>query len=253
MPRLFFECAYDGSSYCGWQSQKGGESVQDVIEAAMGRILKRPVRISASGRTDAGVHAYAQCFHADVPETCRMQPENWLAALNAHLPGSIRITSAREVSGGFHARFNAVGKIYEYVICNAPVLSPFMQNRAWHIPHSFDASLLEEALHVYEGEHDFRRFAANRGNEPADPPADFYIRTIYQTGVRKEGQTLRLHFHGNGFMYRMVRLLVGTAHQVSRGKLTLQQLEQMLNQPLGEKTRYCAPAEGLYLKQVFYQ
>lgn len=253
MPRFLFTCAYDGMPFCGWQSQRGGESVQDTIEAAAERILKCPLRIAASGRTDAGVHAYAQCFHADIPGECRMSPENWLAALNAHLPASIRILAVRSVADSFHARFDACGKQYEYLICRAQVLTPFLRGRVWHIPHAFDAGLLAKALQVYEGEHDFRRFAANRGNEPENPPADFYLRTIYSATLKEEGDLLRLCFHGNGFMYRMVRLLVGTAHQAARGKLTLVQLQEMLAQPLGDKTRYCAPADGLYLKQVFYR
>lgn len=252
MPRLLFTCAYDGEPYCGWQSQRGGESVQDTIEAAMGAILKEPRRIAASGRTDAGVHAHAQCFHADIPETCRMSPENWLAALNAHLPASIRITAARAVDEGFHARFDAVGKEYEYLICTGGVLTPFLHGRAWHLPHVFDAALLAEAMKCYEGTHDFRRFAANRGNEPENPPADFYLRTIYSATMAEEGELLRLRLHGNGFMYRMVRLLVGTAHQVARGRMSLHDLEQMLSRPEGPKTRYCAPAGGLYLRRVFY-
>ncbi len=253
MSRLLFTCAYDGLPYCGWQSQRGGNSVQDTIEAALERILKVPARIAASGRTDAGVHAHAQRFHADVPESCRMSPENWVAALNAHLPADIRILDAYAVEPDFHARFNAVGKEYEYLICRSAVLSPFMRGRAWHIPHSFDAAALSEALRVYGGTHDFRRFAANRGNEPADPPADFYLRTIFSAALQEEGELLRLRFHGNGFMYRMVRLLVGTAHQVARGRMTCDELAAMLQNPLGAKTRYCAPAEGLYLKQVFYR
>lgn len=252
MPRLLFTCAYDGLPYCGWQSQRGGASVQDTVEAAMAAILRSPLRIAASGRTDAGVHAHAQCFHADVPETCRMTPENWRAALNAHLPASVRILEVQAVAGDFHARFDAVGKEYEYLICTAPVLSPFLHGRAWHLPHAFDADLLEQALRVYEGEHDFRRFAANRGNEPADPPADFYLRTIYSASMQREGEMLRIRVHGNGFMYRMVRLLVGTAHQVARGRMTCEALAAMLSAPLGPKTRHCAPAAGLYLRRVFY-
>ena len=252
MPRLLFTCAYDGQPYCGWQSQRGGESVQDTVEAAMAAILKVQMRVAASGRTDAGVHAHAQCFHADIPEGCRMTSQNWLAALNAHLPASIRILDVREVAADFHARFSAVGKEYEYLICCAPVLVPFLNGRVWHVPHAFDADLLEAALRIYEGEHDFRRFAANRGNEPADPPADFYLRTIYSAAMQREGELLRLRLHGNGFMYRMVRLLVGTAHQVARGRMSMQELREMLANPLGVKTRYCAPAEGLYLRKVFY-
>ena len=252
MPRLLFTCAYDGVPYCGWQSQRGGASVQDAIETAMGAVLKQPLRIAASGRTDAGVHAHAQCFHVDVPAGCRLNPENWVAALNAHLPASIRMVKAEHVPDSFHARFDAKGKEYEYLICRAPVLSPFLHGRAWHIPQPFDAGLLAEALRVYDGEHDFRRFAANRGNEPENPPAGFYCRTIFSATMAEEGGMLRLRFHGNGFMYRMVRLLVGTAHQVARGRMDTDALARMLSEPLGEKTRYCAPAAGLYLNRVFY-
>ena len=252
MPRLLYTCAYDGQQFSGWQSQKDAVSLQDTIEAAFLRILKEPLRIAASGRTDAGVHAHAQCFHADVPEGCRMSPENWQAALNAHLPASIRIAAVREVAADFHARFNAVAKEYEYLICRAPVLSPFLYGRAWHLPHAFDVELLSAAMHVYEGEHDFRRFAANRGNEPAEPPADFYLRTVYSATLTEEGDIVRIRVRGNGFMYRMVRLLVGTAHQVARQRMSLEELRNMLQDPLGQKTRSCAPAGGLYLRQVFY-
>lgn len=253
MPRILFTCAYDGASYRGWQSQRGGETIQDIIEAAMERILRAPVRIAASGRTDAGVHAQAQVFHSDIPETCRMSPQNWVAALNAHLPSSIRILEARVVAGEFHARFDAVGKVYEYLICSEPVLSPFLSGRVWHVPHAFSEEALEDALQVYVGTHDFRRFAASRGNEPEPPPPGFYERTIYSATMQREGQgMLCLRFHGNGFMYRMVRMLVGTAHQVARARMTVAELSDMLTTLDAPKTRYCAPAEGLYLKHVFY-
>ena len=227
--------------------------MQDTIEAAASRILKSPVRISASGRTDAGVHARAQCFHMDVPEGGRMGPQNWQSALNAHLPGSIRIIEAREISMDFHARFSAVSKEYEYLIGTGPVLSPFLSGRAWHIPHEFSVAGLEAAMQVYVGTHDFRRFAANRGNEPECPPEGFYERTIYAATVSQEPDMLRLRVHGNGFMYRMVRLLVGTAYQVARGRLTCEELRDMLQNVHGSKTRYCAPADGLYLRRVFYE
>ena len=254
MPRILFTCAYNGTPWHGWQSQAGGNTVQDVVEAACAAILRAPMRIAASGRTDAGVHAVAQCFHADVPESCRMSPENWRAALNAHLPGSIRIMKAEVVAEDFHARFSAVGKVYEYCICTAPVLSPFLEGRAWHRPMGVDAAALQQALAVYEGTHDFRRFAAKRGNEPEPPPADYYLRTIYSATVTEEqgGEMLRLRFHGNGFMYRMVRMLVGTAHQVAAGKMSCEALAAMLSDPLGPKTRHCAPPEGLYLQKVMY-
>ncbi len=253
MSRLLFTCAYDGSAYRGWQSQRGGCTLQDTIEAAVAKVLGAPQRIAASGRTDAGVHALAQRFHLDVPAGNRMSTVNWQAALNAHLPADIRILAVAEVGEDFHARFEAVGKVYEYLICCEPVLSPFLRARAWHIPHAFSVDAFAEALQVYVGTHDFRRFAASRGNEPVPPPPGFYERTIYACDLQREEQgMLRLRFHGNGFMYRMVRMLVGTAHQVARGRMSTAQLSDMLRQLDAPKTRYCAPPDGLYLREVIY-
>lgn len=252
MPRLLFTCAYDGSPYLGWQSQRGGGTIQDTLESAFAAILKRPLRIAAAGRTDAGVHALGQRFHTDVPEDCRMSPDNWQAALNAHLPASIRILHVQGVAQDFHARFDATGKTYDYLICRAPVLSPFLARRAWHLPRDWDADLMAEAISCYRGEHDFRRLAARRGNEPANPPPDFYRRTIHSTELLAEGDLVRLRFRGDGFMYRMVRLLVGSAHQVARGRLSLDALRAYMDEPMGPTSRFCAPADGLYLHRVEY-
>ncbi len=252
MPRYLFRCAYDGAPYLGWQSQRGGNTVQDVLEAAIVAILKSPLRIHAAGRTDAGVHAAAQHFHADVPEGCRMDARAWRAALNAHLPASIRIVEVQPVAADFHARFNATGKLYEYTLCTAEVLPPFLAGRAWHFPRPFDETLLRAALALYEGCHDFRHFAARRGNEPEVPPPGFYERTIWSATAEREGDLLRLRFHGDGFMYRMVRLLTGTALQVATGRLSLHDFTAMLDCEQGETSRYCAPADGLCLARVEY-
>ncbi len=252
MPRFFFTCAYDGALYLGWQSQPGGNTVQDALESAFERILKHPLRIHAAGRTDAGVHALAQCFHADLPESCRMDVRAWRAALNAHLPASIRIMEVARVCGDLHARFCATGKIYEYSIWTGAVLPPFLAGRAWHQPRPVDESLLRSALARYEGRHDFRHLAARRGTEPAVPPPGYYERTIWSATVEREGEMLRLRFRGEGFMYRMVRLLTGTAWQIATGRLPLAALDALLDHPEGETSRYCAPAAGLCLLRVEY-
>ena len=253
MPRFLFTCAYDGAPYCGWQSQRGGGSVQDCVEAAVERVLHRPLRICAAGRTDAGVHALAQRFHLDAPELCRLDERSWVAALNAHLPSSVRVMEARRVSADFHARFDAVGKWYEYRLWRGSVLPPHMAGRAWHHPHPLDIPTLRAALACYCGEHDFRLFAARRGNEPDPPPADYYIRTIHSATCREEGELLSLTFPGTGFMYRMVRLLVGAACRTAAGRAPLSRIRQALAAPTdGEKSRYCAPADGLYLLRVDY-
>ncbi len=252
MPRLLFTCAYDGAPYLGWQSQRGGNTVQDTLEAAVATILKSPLRINAAGRTDAGVHAVAQTFHADLPDTCRMDARAWRAALNAHLPASIRIMEVQEVAADFHARFSATGKVYEYSIWTGGVLPPFLAGRAWHHLRPLNDELLRAALQCYVGRHDFRRFAARRGNEPAVPPPDFYTRTIWSATAEREGDMLRLRFHGDGFMYRMVRLLCGTACQVAAGRLPLAELAAMLDTEQGGASRFCAPADGLCLVCVEY-
>lgn len=252
MPRILFSCAYDGTPWRGWQSQAGGGTVQDCIESAFERILKAPLRISAAGRTDAGVHALEQRFHADVPESCRLNTRAWVAALNAHLPASVRIMCAEQVGADFHARFSAVGKLYEYRLWCGEVLPPHLADRVWHHPHSLSLPLLQQALACYCGEHDFRRFAARRGNEPEPPPPDFYLRTIFSATCDAEADLLRLRFHGSGFMYRMVRLMVGTACRVAAGRMPLAELAGALANPLGSSARHCAPATGLYLVRVLY-
>ena len=253
MPRLFFICSYDGAHFSGWQSQPNGKGGQDCVEAAMQRILKYPVRVTASGRTDAGVHAHAQPFHVDIAEDCRMDDRAWLCALNAHLPAAMRVMSVQRVEPSFHARFSAKAKTYEYVIERSLVLSPFLYKRVWYTTFPFDVQVLEEAFKSYLGKHDFRMFAAKRGNEPEQPPEGFFERTIYAVSVQEQGSQVRLRVTGNGFMYRMVRMLVGTAHRVACGKMSKEELLTMIQSPSHqEKTRFCAPAEGLYLCSVDY-
>lgn len=253
MPRFFYTCAYDGAPWKGWQSQAGGGTVQDCLEEAFARIAKTPLRISGAGRTDAGVHALGQCFHADVPDSCRMDARAWVAALNAHLPPSIRIMSAAPVAPDFHARFNAVGKLYEYRIYLGEVLPPHLAGRVWHFRYALDIELLQSALELYCGEHDFRAFAARRGNEPETPPPGFYCRTIYSAVCSRDDELLTLRFHGNGFMYRMVRLLVGAACRVAAGRMPQHDIARALEPPRFASVRHCAPADGLYLVKVFYE
>lgn len=253
MARLLFTCSYDGTHFSGWQSQKNAEGVQDCMEQAFEAILGEKKRIAASGRTDAGVHALAQPFHIDLPEECRMPLNAWLPALNYRLPAQLRVTGVRAVDERFHARFNAMGKTYEYLIDLAPVCSPFKHGRVWHQPAPFNVEALRVAFASYEGVHDFRMFASRRGNEPEVPPEGYYERHIYSASTHEEGEQLRLRIKGSGFMYRMVRMLVGTAHQVARGKLSMAELEAMMAQPDPvAKSRYCAPPQGLYLHSVDY-
>ena len=250
--RLKLTIAYDGRPFYGWQSQKGGNTVQDRIQQALAEVAKQPVRLHGAGRTDTGVHALGQIAHFDAPPESAMMPANWLPALNCHLPATIRIMACEEVPADFHSRFSAIGKIYRYDLCTEPVLPPLHAGLAWHHPQSLDSGLLEKALAVFCGRHDFHAFAAYRGNEP--PDMDWW-RTLYRADLETRPDGYRITFVGDGFLYKMVRLLTGSAVRAARGRMSLDELAARLDQapglPLG-KTSHCAPAGGLYLQEVLY-
>jgi tRNA pseudouridine38-40 synthase len=139
--RLKFIVAYDGTTFAGWQSQAGGDAIQDHLERAFEQICSTKVRVHGAGRTDAGAHAIAQCAHVDLPAR-RYSPARWVSALNGVLPPAIRIMRCRFVTDTFHARFSAKGKTYRYRVWNAEVLPPFENNRAWHVITALDLALL---------------------------------------------------------------------------------------------------------------
>ncbi|MGA0845726.1 MAG: tRNA pseudouridine(38-40) synthase TruA [Luteolibacter sp.] len=250
--RLKLTLAYDGRPYNGWQSQACGNTVQDILHGAMEEVASCPIRLYAAGRTDAGVHALGQTAHFDPPKEISMNSRNWVPALNCKLPPAIRVMACDEVSADFHSRFDAVGKIYHYLICTDPVMPPLKAGLAWHLPRSLDASVLNEVLGSIVGRHDFHAFAAYRGNEGSD--MDWY-RTIFHAGLEIIDGGFRLTYHGDGFLYKMVRLLTGAAVHVAQGRMSPDDLVAMLDQPDGlpmGKSSHCAPADGLYLERVIY-
>lgn len=251
--RLKLTIAYDGRPFQGWQSQVGGNTVQDHIHAAMAEVAKTPVRIQGSGRTDTGVHAFGQIAHFDPPPEISMNPFNWVPALNTKLPPTIRIMACEEVPATFHARFSATGKIYRYDLCTDPVLPPLKAGLAWHLPRLLDAAVLAEALTLFRGRHDFQAFAANRGDET---PETDRVRHIRAADLEMLADGYRITFVGDGFLYKMVRLLTGAAVLASQGRLRLDDLAALLDQPPGlplGKSPLCAPAAGLYLQEVLYK
>ena len=250
--RLKLTIAYDGRPYLGWQSQTGGNTVQDFLNAALEETAKAPLRLHGAGRTDTGVHALAQTAHFDTPEDSSMNPYNWVPALNTKLPPTIRVMSCEEVPADFHSRFSATGKKYHYDVCTDPVLPPLKAGLAWHLPRLLDADALAQALSLFEGKHDFHAFAAYRGNETEETD---YLRTIFSSKLETLPDGYRMHFHGDGFLYKMVRMLAGSAIKAAQGKLRHDDLAALLDQsqdlPFG-KAPLCAPADGLYLQNVLY-
>ena len=245
--RLKLTIAYDGAPFSGWQSQVGGNTVQDVIEGSLAKIAETKITLHGSGRTDAGVHAFGQIAHFDAPPDSRMRPDAWLRALNATLPPTVRILRVSRVRADFHARFDARGKIYRYEIDTRPVLPPHRFRRAWHFPHGLDTGKLRETLQIFVGSHDFRAFAANRRAPVTDP-----VRCIASIRVVESGPSLALTFEGNGFLYKMVRMLTGAGVRVAQGRESAERVRALLAEPASGHWTYVAPADGLYLVRVLY-
>jgi tRNA pseudouridine38-40 synthase len=250
--RLKLTIAYDGRPFGGWQIQPNALTIQELIESALAEVAKEPLRLHGSGRTDAGVHAAGQVAHFDPPGTLTMNPVNWVAALNTKLPATIRILHCEEVSDDFHARFAACSKTYTYDLALTPILPPLLAGLAWHLPRQLDPETLDEALSLLRGSHDFRAFAANRGNETEDTN---YRRTITEASFLPTEHGYRLTFTGDGFLYKMVRLLTGAAVHAAQGRLRLDDLADLLDQPVSlphGKSPLCAPPDGLSLLEVHY-
>jgi tRNA pseudouridine38-40 synthase len=245
--RLKLTLAYDGGSFAGWQSQTHGNTIHDHLERAFQCVTGKDVRIHGAGRTDAGVHALAQCAHVDLPNRKR-SATGWQTAVNALLPPTIRVLRCRYVSADFHARFSATAKTYRYRIWSERILPPFELARAWHVRAPLDFEKLERCADHFVGTHDFGGFAANRGK-----PETNTVRTIHSIRTKKSGALITIEFKGDGFLYKMVRLMVGAIVSCVLGKADVQNIEQRLQSPhrIGS-VRLVAPAAGLILVRVHY-
>jgi tRNA pseudouridine38-40 synthase len=245
-PRLKLTVAYDGAAFAGWQSQTHRNTVQDELERALQKISGQRVRVHGAGRTDAGVHALAQCAHVDLPDR-RLTIKRWRNALNAVLPATVRILRCQYVSQRFHARFSATGKLYRYRIWAAPVLPPLERGRAWHTSSPLDFDLLKAAGQKFIGTHDFAAFAANRAKKEKDT-----TRTIRSVRIRRSGPRVTIDVAGDGFLYKMVRLMIGAMTRVALNKMDLSEIAPRLKSGRADGSRFVAPAEGLYLVKIWY-
>jgi tRNA pseudouridine38-40 synthase len=253
--RLRFTIAYCGTPWRGWQSLEGGRTVTDELNASIRKATSIDTRMHGSGRTDAGVHALAQTAHCDVPETVRMTTESWAHALNACLPLTIRILNVEECPPAFHARFDAIGKTYRYRIWRPRTLSPFEADRFWHVYGPLDLEAVRWCCDKLVGTHNFVRLSANRGDMPETERRlriDKTTRTIHRAEMREAGDVLELEFSGDGFLYKMVRLIVGSLMHIARGRESKEWFARLLTDPTGMQSNQTAPACGLYLVGVEY-
>lgn len=239
-------CAYDGTTFAGWQSQPGEVAIQDVIETRLAEIAKVPLRIHASGRTDAGVHARGQVFHFDL--AWRHGADRLLAALRVGLPPTILIKSIRPVPADFHARFSAIGKRYEYrLFLGHP--DPFIRPFVWAMdrPTPPDLAAMRRAAKVLRGRHDFAAFSAFAGEERNDT-----VRTLRRLDIVRRGRGVTIVAEADGFLYKMVRTLVGALVAVGYGKLTPEDVGGFLAAARRTPAVETAPPQGLFLVRVEY-
>lgn len=237
-------CAYDGTSFAGWQSQVGGTAIQDVIETRLGQIFKAPLRIHGSGRTDAGVHARGQVFHFDAEWA--HAPEKLVAALRAGLPPTIQIKSIVAAPPTFHARFSATGKRYDYHV-HLGDADPFTRPYCWMVFRPLDLKAMEAAATILRGRHDFRAFTAINGPEREDT-----VRTLRRLELRCRGRQLRITAEAEGFLYKMVRSLAGVLVAVGEGRISPSDVRTILRGRARLPAVQTAPPQGLFLTKVFY-
>lgn len=244
--RFRCECAYDGTDFCGWQSQKSGGSVQDFIEARLGQILKKPIRIHGSGRTDSGVHATGQVFHFDA--VWDHPAYALLAALRSTNRTDVFVKSLKRVGNDFHARYSAKGKRYVYYI-HTGVALPHLARYRWSLkglkPDIYKMNAAAEAL---VGEHDFTAFSASRGANARENP----VKGLRKLSASRRGAEIKIVAEGSGFMYKMVRMLVGALVDAGTGRLSKSDIEKILASKKRGNYFQAAPARGLFLEKVFY-
>jgi tRNA pseudouridine38-40 synthase len=235
---------YEGTAYHGWQIQKNGISVQELVEKALSKITKTKTTVLSSGRTDAGVHAEGMPAHF-VTES-KMKPFEFLFALNSHLPLDITVKDVRKVPMAFNARGSVKRKLYRYTILNRDHPSALNYRRSWFIPHILDVAGMRRGAKYFLGRHDFTSFRA--GNCNAKTP----IRTLDRVEIFKEDGFLKLEFEGKGFLKHMVRNLVGTLVHVGRKRIPARQIKTILEAQDRRVAGPTAPAQGLCLIKVFY-
>lgn len=245
MRNILLTLCYDGSNYHGWQIQKNALTVQEVFQKSLYNIIQEKVDIKGCSRTDAGVHANMYCvsmkINSDIP--C----ERLKMAINRFLPDDVAVTSVKEVPMDFHARYSCIGKEYIYKIWNEPVRNPFFNGRALHYWYRLDIDKLNKAAVNYIGKHDFTSFCTLDNRDP-----DNMVRTVKSFSIEKDNGLVTMRVSADGFLYNMVRIMVGTLLRVAMGKMEPDDIKDVLLQKDRAKAGPTAVPYGLYLNKVFY-
>ncbi len=243
--KILLTISYDGTNYVGWQTQINGISVQKTLENALEKLYHKKIQITGASRTDSGVHAV--CQKATYEVDINHYPIDKLPViLNGHLPEDIAVILAEEVPSTFHPRYNAKQKTYRYLIHNAKVYDPLCRLTSWHVLHPLDVELMNEASKHFIGTHDFKGFCSTGSIVKST------VRTIHDMNVSKHGDIIEITITGNGFLYNMVRIIVGTLHEVGLGKIKPEQIEGIIKSGIRANAGKTAPPQGLCLMDIRY-
>lgn len=242
--RLALGLEYNGAAFHGWQTQPSGTGVQDVVEAALAHMADHPVATICAGRTDAGVHATGQVVHFDTHAQRPLQA--WVRGVNAHLPPSVAVQWACEVSDEFHARYSAIARRYEYWIVNAPVRPVLLHERVGWVFRPLEVEAMQRAAQALVGTHDFSAFRSS------ECQAKSPVRTVTQLDIASSGRFIQVSIEANAFLHHMVRNVVGALVDVGLGRRPVAWVAELLasrNRSVGSAT---FGGEGLYLSTVRY-
>ncbi|MDR1630683.1 MAG: tRNA pseudouridine(38-40) synthase TruA [Oscillospiraceae bacterium] len=245
MKNLLLTLCYDGSAYHGWQVQKNASTVQECLQDAIERVFGARLPVVGCSRTDTGVHAHMFCcnFKTESPLPC----ERVIAALNAYLPFDIAVTACRAVPGDFHARYSCTAKEYRYLIWNSPVRNPFFEGRALHYNRVLDDVFLNEQSQLFLGKYDFSAFCAAGGSVQSK------VRSVKSACVVREEDFVSFFVTADGFLYNMVRIMVGTLLGIHEGKIERGSIRDIILSKDRARAGATAPAQGLYLEHVCYE
>ncbi|OFV95719.1 MAG: tRNA pseudouridine(38-40) synthase TruA [Acidobacteria bacterium RIFCSPLOWO2_02_FULL_61_28] len=245
---LLLRVAYDGTDFHGWQIQPDRPTIQGTLTAAIAALCGETVHVCGSGRTDAGVHAEEQA--ANVTLQSPIPCANLARALNDHLPESIRVLSAQEVPLEFHARGNARSKMYRYRIYRGATCPPTLSRYVFPYPYPLDEAAMAEAARFFVGTWDFRPFASKDASSAGEERST--VRTVFSSRLERQGEELRYTVEGSGFLYHMVRNIVGTLFDVGRHRIEAAAIRELLAAGQGAASGSTAPARGLTLVRVAY-
>lgn len=244
MNNLLMTISYDGSSYHGWQVQKNAVTVQEVVQRAVERVFCESVDIKGCSRTDSGVHANKYCLSFKTSKD--IDNEKVVLALNTYLPKDIAVLNCKRVGEDFHARYNVKSKQYIYKLYNGKIRNPFYEKYAFHYRYPIDADYLNREAQAFVGTFDYSAFCS------AHSSVEDTVRTVKAFSVQRDGDFVYFKVEADGFLYNMVRIMVGTLLFVSEGKIKSGELADIIQSKNRKRAGKTAPAQGLYLNEIYY-